>query len=450
MVNGRPFFAGFVFPCICLFLCAAGLSAESAAAVSAPAEQIRGESRPLPDRPLRQRRFAVPQRFAWHGTDEPVLEIEGTHRELTQYYIRQYSTKGGLDWLKTVMDRGELYLGFIRREIEARGLPPELIYLPVIESAYLSTAVSKSGAVGLWQFMTNSIAPFDIHVTDWMDERKDFWKATQGALAKLEENYNYFGDWALALAAYNAGLGAVKRACDQNGTKDYWVLCEKKALRTETIQYVPKFLAAAHVLSRAGRYGLDLGWHEDVEWTRIPAGKSVDLGLLAKEAGIDEHALKAANRELHYGVTPPSGNYHLKARAEESEALRAVLENPETTLLRYYIHTIRSGDTLSAVGRHYGVSADQILQSNPGIQPRFLRIGDRIMVPALIDTGPYEPVKTRDQSLVFEGNHLVKRGETLWSIALAYDIDPEILAEANGMNLSDTLREGRSLKTPIK
>jgi membrane-bound lytic murein transglycosylase D len=443
----------------CLFLClvlglpavraaadTAGAAVEAGSAADAAAGEAAAKA---PDRPLRARTFPDTRRFVWHGAFESGLVIEGLEKELTRRYIRQYLSPGALSWLKTVMVRAEPYLAFVREEIEKRGLPPELVYLPVIESAYLGTAVSRSGAAGLWQFMRNSIAPFGIRVNEWMDERMDFWKATQAALDKLKENYNYFGDWALALAAYNAGLGAVRRIRDSSGINDYWELSERGLLRNETVHYVPKFLAVSFILSRAGRHGLDLGWPDSVEWTRLAPGRSVDLDLLAQAAGIRAQLLRDANRELAYGITPPLPDYMLKVPVRDESALRQALEDGETSLIRYYMHTIHSGDTLSALARHYGVSVDLISQANPSVEPRFLRIGERILIPALREAAPYEPERN-SAGLVFEGNHLVKRGETLWSIALAYDVDPEVLAEVNGMQLNDTLREGRSLKTPIR
>jgi membrane-bound lytic murein transglycosylase D len=347
------------------------------------------------------------------------------------------------------MARGGPYLAFIRREIQARGLPPELLYLPVIESGYLPTAVSKLGATGLWQFMKNSIAPFGIRVNEWVDERMDFWKSTDGALRKLEENYHTLGDWPLALAAYNAGLGAVSRALRQQGAGDYWTLGEKKLLKAETIHYVPKLLAVSHILSNPRRYGLDPDWTEDPEWTRLRVGRAADLGILAREAGLDEEELKGANRELLYGITPPDPEYQLKIRAAQAPALAGVLAREDLSLLNYYFHTVRYGDTLSALARHYGVAVDQITEANPGVRAQYLRIGQRLRIPALIETGPYRGRSAAGPGAVLEGTHLVKRGETLWSIALSYGMDPEALAEANDMELNDTLREGRRLKTPI-
>jgi membrane-bound lytic murein transglycosylase D len=378
------------------------------------------------------------------------FQIPGADQELTRHYIRQYTSTGGLSWLKQVMTRGEPYLAFIRREIEERELPAELLYLPVIESAFLATARSSSGAAGLWQFMRNSIDPFDMKITDWMDERLDFWKSTRGALDKLVDNYRVLQDWPLALAAYNAGLGAVNRIIARTGIKDYWELSEKKHLNTETIHYVPKLLAAAAIVSDPRRYGIDPVWAEDPGWTLVPVDRSADLNILAEAAGIDGEVLKAANRELYYAVTPPGGGYSLKVRAADESAVKEVLARTDLALIRYYFHTIGYGDTLSEIAQHYGVSVARISDANPGLRERYLQIGNRIRIPAVREAGPYERERIPGTEVpVFEGNHLVKQGETLWSIALAYDVDPQILAMANDMGLEDTLRVGRSLKTPV-
>ena len=411
-------------------------------------------------RPLRQEAVFYPRTSipAHKHPKSLLLTPASLENPLTQQYIRQYSSPGGLSWLSSVMERGGPYLAFIRHEIDIRDLPEELIFLPVIESGYLNTALSKSGASGLWQFMKNSIGPFDMKVNDWMDERRDFWKATLGALRKLEENHKYFGDWPLALAAYNAGLGEVSRTIQRSGIRDYWTLSEKKLLKTETAHYVPKLLAVAHILTNQRQYGLEPQWPDDPGWTRLAVERSVDLALIADGAGIDRDELILANRELIHNVTPPGQGYYLKVRGKYAENVAAVLNNRDKPLINHYFHTIHSGDTLFALALHFGVTVDQILASNPGLDAKFLKIGSRILVPALKETVPYEKRNSGGiqagasggETLIFSGTHLVKKGETLWSIALAYEVDPEILAEANEMGLNDILREGKTLKTPIK
>ena len=402
------------------------------------------------ERPLRSINSAVANPYSIIHPQYPqplnsLLNTTDLNRELTLFYINQYTRPAGLESLRVIMQRGSPYLAFIQREIERMGLPPELIYLPVIESAYLSTAISRSGAMGLWQFMTNSIAPFDIRVTEWKDERRDFWKATQGALRKLEENYNFFNDWPLALAAYNAGLGGVSRLIRDTGINDYWTLSARGHLRSETIHYVPKLLAVSYVLSNPRKYGVAV-WAEDPGWTRISPGRSVDLYLLANEAGIDPIELIRANQELTYPITPPDADYYLKISSANAGIISTVLARDDLPLINYYIHTIRSGDTLSALARDYGISVDQILSTNPGTQAHLLRIGSVLMIPALRD----RPALVRNTVNVdFSGSYTVRQGETLWSIALAHGIDPETLAEANNMRINDILSIGRVLKTPI-
>jgi membrane-bound lytic murein transglycosylase D len=293
--------------------------------------------------------------------------------------------------------------------------------------------------------MRNSIDPFGMRITDWVDERRDFWKSTQGALRKLEENYRLLGDWPLALAAYNAGQGAISGIIRQTGIRDYWTLSARNQLKTETVHYVPKLLAAAYVLSNARQYGIVL-WPVDPDWTRIPVNRPVDLNLLAAEAGVDPAMLKMANRELNYYITPP-GNYLLKVQAQDAAKVSTALARG-LPLINYYIHTIRSGDTLLALAIHYGISVDQITSMNPGVQARNLRIGSTLMIPAIREAPSMPPASS--VSLNFSGSYEVKRGDSLWSIALAHGVTPEALAEANGMALNDILREGRVLKTPIR
>ncbi|MDR1929987.1 MAG: LysM peptidoglycan-binding domain-containing protein [Treponema sp.] len=405
------------------------------------------------ERPLRQIRYAqsVP---APHTEPPLLLTLGGINEELTQKYIEQYSRPGGIKWLSAIMERGEPYLGFIRGEIEKRNMPAELVYLPVIESAYSTAAVSRSGATGLWQFMRNSIGPYDMRINEWMDERRDFWKSTLGALNKLEDEYKRVGSWELALASYNAGIGTVLKAQKKYPGADYWELCEKRAFKNETIQYIPRLLAVSYILSNPRRFGMEIKWPENPQWTRIPVGRSVDLGLVAEYAGLPGADLKKANSELFYGITPPDSGYHIKVPSSQAESVALVLEDPDLPLIRYYFHTIRRGDTLSELARHYGISVNQIAGSNPGLQPRYLKIGQRLMIPAFREPESAGPRQNRVPEIAaageipFAGTHLVKRGESLWSIALAYNVNPETLASANGMGLNDTLNIGRALRIP--
>jgi membrane-bound lytic murein transglycosylase D len=355
----------------------------------------------------------------------------------------------GIAWINSIIRNSSIYLPFVKNEIAKRGLPPELAYLPFIESGYLGTARSKSGAAGLWQFMMNSIAPFNMKVNDLIDERRDFRKSTVAALQKLEDNYRALGNWPMALAAYNAGLGAASRAARRVNSSDYWTLCARNEFNTETVHYVPKFLAVSYILSRPRQFGLDY-WPETVEWTVIRPGRQASLDIIATEAGVDRNILRRLNPELLHSITPADG-YELKVPLAHAETVSAVLEKEGLRLLRFYQHQIQYGDTLSALSQHYGISLNMIDQHNPGILNRYLKIGETVIIPILGDMPAALPPRTVPSSPqgAYLGTHIVSKGDTLWSLAIRYRVDPQELARENNMEMNSILSIGKTLKVPI-
>ena len=363
-----------------------------------------------------------------------------------------YLSEGGRKWLATIMARARPYMAYIAERVRYYGLPDELAFLPVIESEFSPKAVSRSGATGLWQFMRNSIGGYGIRIDDWVDERRDFMKSTDAALRKLADNYAAFGDWNLALAAYNSGLGAVTRALKKANPdlpKDYWSLRKQGLLAAETTSYVPKFLAVVSILSYPRWHGLDVVWDTGGTWERLELKRSVDLCLLAEASGLPLATLKAGNAELRYTVTPPWKGYQIKVPAEKADSVRAALDDPSLKLLRYYLHTVRSGDTLSAISRHYGTPQAMIVQANPGLKPDLLRLGQVIVIPALKEAAPMAAAAEADADLDFSGSYTVIKGDTLWAISLRYDVQPEVLADKNGLTLNSVIREGMVLRVPI-
>ena len=321
-----------------------------------------------------------------------------------------------------------------------------MIYLPIVESGFQITARSRSGAMGLWQFMMNSIGPYDMRVTELVDERRDFIKSTKGALQKLEDEYRRLGCWELTLAAYNSGLGAVTRSVQRTGINDYWELSRIRELRAETINFVPRLIAISYVMSQPRKYGINV-WHEKFEWDVIPLQRQISIDIIADEAGINRALLRQLNAELTYGITPLGSGHLLKIPATHLEIVSDILERNDLPLIRYYYHVVRQGDTIWGMSRTYGTSLAMIEQHNPGISNRYLRIGETVVIPAFPGVSPpaQQAVTTQNTS----GTHVVQRGETLWSIGRRYGIDPQVLAEVNGMQLNQILHEGRTLRLPI-
>lgn len=370
---------------------------------------------------------------------------------LVKKYIDQYTTSYGKKWLVTVMQNGAPYRSYIKAKIAEYGIPECIEFLPVIESSFRIDAVSKSGAMGLWQFMKNSIGPFGIRVNEWMDERCDPWLETDAALKKLKENYGVFNDWALALAAYNSGLGAITRAYKSNNNADYWTLARKKKLKNETIQYVPKFIAIAHILTNAKAYGIELPEYESEahqNFTVLQVNRNMDISMIAELAEIDTKTMKFLNPALLYGVTPPGIKYGLRIPAESLESVQAIVDDKSIFLLKFHRYKIKSGDNLSTLAKHYGVSVKMITDANPGIKPNALQIGKTILIPAFKDVAPYAG-KSKASGVNYGGSYTVKKGDNLWNISQRYGVQVEELAAENNIDLNATLREGRVLKVPI-
>ena len=368
---------------------------------------------------------------------------------LVEQFRKQYMCSDGYNYLSKIMKRSVPYRDFIIELLEVENMPAELLFLPVIESGFFETATSKSGAVGIWQFMRNSVGGFNIHIDDWVDERRDPWKTSVAAIKKLKWNYSQFNDWPLALAAYNSGVGAIRTAIKKAGKADYWYLAEHGYLKKETQYYVPKFLAVAEILSRSEELNIDWGKTEDIPPTStIEIKRAIDVRLLAEELGLESETIRKLNPSLRYFITPPNIKYQLRLPSAYTEAAQTVLSQSDKLLIKYYRYRIKSGDTLYALAKHYGVSIQSILNYNEGLKPETLKIGKTILIPALKSVGAYSG-KSIAQTRNFDGTHTIKKGDTLWSLALKYSISVELLAQKNNLTVNSVLKLGNILKVPI-
>lgn len=369
-----------------------------------------------------------------------------SNHPLIERFKTQYLNKNGVDYLAKVMQRSILYRDFIIELLEVYSMPFEFLFLPVIESGFNPNAVSRSGATGVWQFMKNSIGGYDISISEWLDERRDPWKTSIAAVKKLKYNYDVLGDWCLALAAYNAGLAGIKKTVQRAGSNDFWYLLAEGYLKKETAFYVPKFLAVVEILMQSEQLGIDWGNPENLITTStVDVKNSIDINFLEKELALKKGLLAHLNPSLKFSITPPDQTYALRIPSEYTTKVQALLSSGKV-LINHYVYQIKSGDTLYALAQHYGVSVKTIQQSNKGLNANALRIGQKILIPALKQVPAYKNENTSNAS--FTSKYTVKQGDTLWSIALAHSITVEMLAKQNNIPINSTLKIGKVLLVP--
>ncbi len=331
----------------------------------------------------------------------------------------------------------------IRKILRQEGLPEDLAYLPLVESHFVPDARSPAGALGLWQFIPSTARRCGLRVDWWVDERLDPEASTRAAARHLKELYERFGDWELALAAYNAGPGAVDRALKRTGAQSYWDLVVTGALRSETCRYVPKFYAALAVARAPGRYGLS--WSEapdplryDTVWVSSP----VDVVTAARLLGVASQHLRELNPALLRGCTPPGADrYPFRVPEGRGEAFAAALERvPRNQRLSFRRYRIRPGDTLWHLGRRFGVRPAAIAELNGIASPRRLLPGREVVIPV-----PVLDPRARLAGMRSGGRYVVRKGDTLWGIAQRHGVRVRDLLAWNGLSARDVIRPGQVL-----
>ena len=343
--------------------------------------------------------------------------------------------------------RGQRYLPMIRQIFREQGIPEDLAFLALVESHFRPDARSRAGAVGLWQFIRSTARMAGLRVDWWVDERLDPEASTRAAALHLRELYERFGDWNLALAAYNAGPGAVSRAISRRGSRSYWDLMTAGELRSETCRYVPKFYAAVAIARNPGAYGLvqpdpEPPLRYDTVWVRSP----VDLITAARLAGVAPARLRELNPALLRGCTPPgAGRYPLRVPPGLGEPVASALERlPPERRLSFRRYRVRPGDTLWGIGRRFGTRPGAIAELNGIRSPRALRPGAELVVP--VAAGALRrPPAGRGPGLAGPV-HEVRRGESLWTIARDHGLTTRQLAAWNGLDLRGVIRPGQRLR----
>ncbi|MFN2443150.1 MAG: transglycosylase SLT domain-containing protein [Thermoanaerobaculia bacterium] len=324
--------------------------------------------------------------------------------------------------------RSSQYRTMIDGVLAEKKLPGAVAWLPVIESAYFPTLTSKAGARGIWQFMPATAREYGLRVDWWIDERNDPEKATRAAATYLSDLHRMFGDWSLALAAYNCGPGRVRRALEREGVTTFWELLERSVLPKETRGYVPTFWATVLIVSDPAAHGFMMSEPAAVEQERVEIEGPATLDYVATVAGIDPAVLGQHNPALHRGLVPP-GRHILSippvAKAPllaSAQSLR--FDDPDIPVTLYQI---RSAETVASLARRLELDRKSLAEMN-GLR------SDRLMA----GTTLYLPVSTTRLSETLARRHsdvpaiyVVERGDTLYAIARRHGLT---VAELRSLN----------------
>lgn len=318
------------------------------------------------------------------GIPDEILQRPDVERFRQQYLSEKWS-KLLYQYLEDAME----YRLYVRKAIQEKEMPAILEYLPVVESNYKTNAKSRSGAIGMWQFMANSVWPF-LTLNDFVDERLDPWKSTEGALKKLNDNYNYFQDWLLAIAAYNCGVGAMTKCLKKAQEKNYWYLVDHNLLPSQTAHYVPKLLAIADLAMNSKYYGIELPDHEqefkelinerDGNFDYLEVNKAYSITQLAQEMRIDEDSLKHLNPSFILGMTHPTKKTQIRLPLGMKEPAQEAIK--KLTPIEFpFKYTVVAGDSLWSISRRYGVTVQDICDLNNIKENAILKIGKVLYIP---------------------------------------------------------------------
>lgn len=374
-------------------------------------------------------------------------DIPECDRPEVERMVDYFATGRGHRFFQIWLDRYPVVAPVMRRVLQEEGMPEDLIFLAMIESGLRIAATSRAKARGPWQFIPGTAHLFDLRVDYWMDERLDLERSTRAASRFLRKLYDRYDDWYLAMAAYNWGPGRIDRAVAR-GVTDYWSIGR---MPSETRSYVPTYLAARRVFQDHELYGFTLGEPvQPPDLGLLEVEGSIRLSRLADLFDIEEARLGELNHHLVQGSTPPDGG-HIYVPAEVTEVCRdRLLQLPQSAFQDWVRHKVRRGETLTAIARRYGVSANDLRHANKLSSRTRLKTGRMLLVPL--------DAQQREERLAAadkpsspggaSGVHKVRRGETLSGIARRYGLGVGELAAANDLGSRSKLKTGQRLRIP--
>ncbi|HJR16019.1 MAG TPA: transglycosylase SLT domain-containing protein [Gemmatimonadales bacterium] len=439
------------------------------------------------------------------GADEISWDIDvrtfASHPRV-QYYLNHFQgvSRAGM---QVFLTRGARYESMIRHRFEAEGLPGDLGYLALIESGYSNDAVSRSHAVGMWQFMRGTGKGYGLRIDTWVDERRDPVKATDAAARHLRHLRDRFGSLYLAAAAYNAGAGKVSRSLGklQWDTPDeseveadtliqaevtdsmaeeeeasaeaeaaddletaieaheitsdhaFFRLASSRLLAVETQDYVPKLIAAAVIAKQPEYFGITAPVAAPFTYDSLVVSSTTGLDVIAKLAEVSIAEIRELNPQYLRLATPPRTESVIRLPSGTGEMVEGrYAELPEKARVQFLTHTVRRGEMFGRIAARYHLPPSEIQAANPKVKPSRLKAGSRLVIPvvavpsALAMRALGKPSRAGGHARV--ATHKVRSGETLIGIARRYRVSLKALRRANAIPVEYTLKAGKRLRIP--
>jgi LysM repeat protein len=385
------------------------------------------------------------------GTELPPLQADllKVRHEKVDRWVDYFTGRGRRNyqiWLDRLASVGPVLEPILVDE----DLPRELVFLAMIESGLSTRARSPVGAVGPWQFMAPTARAHGLTVNWWLDERRDLELSTRAACSYLKALHAEFGDWALVLAGYNSGEGRVRRQLRERGHDNFW----DYRLPRQTLEYVPKFIAAARIGADPAAYGFTSREPEPWRTELLTVDEATDLALVASCADVEETTVYTLNPGLLRRATPPGLDaFPVRVPAGTADrARRALARIPPAQRLTWRKHEVERGETLGHIAARWGTSVRAVQEANGLGRRTLIHPGDQLLIPMprelsdlararVAAAGRYVPPDGHERV-----TYLVRPGDTLGAIARRLGVSVKHLARVNGIDDPRRLRVGRTLE----
>ncbi len=398
----------------------------------------------IPDLPEAVGAYLDDERSVPYHDDFPLSTHQRVDKLIKLYTGAQRQTFSR--WL----ERSGRYIPKIQMVFASEGIPLDLAYLAMIESGFNVRAYSWANAAGPWQFIEQTGRLYGLKNNWWLDSRLDLEKSTHAAARYLKYLHDRFdGDWYLAVAAYNAGGGKVRKAIKASNSRDFWTLVNGKVLREETKNYLPKLLATLYIVKNLDQYGFsDLDFSAPLNYETITIPSTTDLEIIADYAGIGYEQLRELNPELKRWCTPPGEqNYQLHVPFGTAvQIMEQYAQLPVEDRASYSRYQMKSGDTLLGLAKKYHIQVDDIITLNKIKNPRAIQIGTNLILP-LKEGYTKLPQNVHGDVYVrsYRKTYKVRSGDSLWSIARRFGVSEKELRVWNRLGWSNMLKPGQEL-----